>query len=51
VFCRLDISGVIRDCLCMFELNKIHVYFPNGSDFHIQLPFKVIDDIIDRIYY
>ena len=36
-----DDSGLIRDALCVFELQRLHVYFQNGSDFHIQLPFKV----------
>ncbi len=36
-----DDFGILRDALCIFEVQKMHVYFPNGSDFHIQLPFKV----------
>lgn len=27
--------------MCIFESQKLHVYFQNGSDFHIQLPFKL----------
>ena len=32
---------MIQDVLCIFEQQKMHSYFPNGSDFHIQLPFKI----------
>jgi hypothetical protein len=36
-----DESGILKDNLCIFEQQKMHVYFQNGSDFHIQLPFMV----------
>ena len=29
------------NAICVFELQKMHIYFPNGSDFHINLSFKV----------
>jgi hypothetical protein len=36
-----DDSDIIQDALCIFEQQKVHVYFPDGSDFHINLSFKV----------
>lgn len=32
---------MLNDCLCVFESQKIHVYGPNGSDYHVPLPFKI----------
>ena len=33
---------MITDAICVFELQKVHIYFPNGSDFHTNLSFKVL---------
>lgn len=32
---------MIKDALCIFESQKLHVYFQNGSDYHLPLPFKL----------
>ncbi len=32
---------MIKDALCIFETQKLHVYFQNGSDYHMPLPFKL----------
>ena len=40
-FLFLDELGLIKDALCIFETQKLHVYFQNGSDYHLPLPFKL----------
>lgn len=32
---------LLKDCLCIFESQKIHVYSQSCSDYHVPLPFKL----------